>query len=341
MSRTGGNRGVLEHAQALRRGGRAFALALVTDTEGSTYRKPGALALVADDGSRLGTLSGGCLEPALDLLARRALDECRPQVGLFDTLGDDDLLFGSGSGCRGRMRVMAWPVLSGAPHPLLEALLAAQSGGQTLELAVHVDQDQDTSGRGQAWFGNECFPFGPLSDPDVAGWPMGLHASGGRLIARLRVRPPPRLLLIGGGPEAPALLRLARTLGWHNAVGDHRPGLLDPTRLVDADALTCARPAAVLASGSLAPDAVLVMTHLASADLEALRALATAPVAYVGLLGPPGRRDELLAMLDDNARAQLKPRLRAPAGLPLGGEGPEAIALAIAADLQRFFHGGP
>jgi len=25
--------------------------------------------------------------------------------------------------------------------------------------------------------------------------------------------------------------------------------------------------------------------------------------------------------------------------LPLGGEGPEAIALAIAADLQRAFHG--
>ncbi|WP_146908117.1 XdhC family protein [Arenimonas daejeonensis] len=339
MSQTGGNRGVLERARLLRHEGHAFALALVTDTEGSTYRKPGALALVADDGSRLGTLSGGCLEPALDLLARRALDEDRPQVGVFDTLGDDDLLFGSGSGCRGRMRVVAWPVRPDAPHPLFEALLAAQSGGQALELAVHVDAD--SSGQGQAWFGHERFSFGLPSDPDVAGWPTGLHASGGRLIARLHVRPPPRLLLIGGGPEAPALLRLARTLGWYSAVGDHRPGLLDPTRLADADALTCARPAAVLASGSLPPDAVLVMTHLASADLEALRALAMLPVAYVGLLGPPGRRDELLAMLDDETRARLKPRLRAPVGLPLGGEGPEAIALAIAADLQRFFHGGP
>lgn len=339
MSQTGGNRGVLERARVLRGEGRAFALALVTDTEGSTYRKPGALALVADDGSRLGTLSGGCLEPALDLLARRALDEGRTQVGLFDTLGDDDLLFGSGSGCRGRMRVLAWPVPAASAHPLLDALLAAQAAGHPLELALHVDPEN--AGEGLAWSAGERVALGRGCDPELATWPHGLQVSGGQSIARLRVRAPSRLLLVGGGPEAPALLRLARTLGWHSTVADHREGLLDPARLADADARVLARPAAALAAEAHAPDAVLVMTHLASADLEALRALAPRPVAYVGLLGPPGRRDELLAMLDDETRAQLMPRLRAPVGLPLGGEGPEAIALAIAADLQRFFHGAP
>jgi xanthine dehydrogenase accessory factor len=336
---TGGNRGVLERARSLRREGRAFALALVTDTEGSTYRKPGALALVADDGSRLGTLSGGCLEPALDQLARRALDEAMPRVEVFDTLSDDDLLFGSGSGCRGRMRVLAWPVPAGAAHPLLDALLAASDEGQALELAVHVDPDR--AGDGLAWSAGEPVALGRGGDPALAAWPHGLQRSGGQAIARLRARPPARLLLVGGGPEAPALLRLARTLGWHSAVADHREGLLDPARLADADARVLARPAAALAAGPRAPDAVLVMTHLASADLEALRALAARPVAYVGLLGPPGRRDELLAMLSDDERARLQPRLHAPVGLPLGGEGPEAIALAIAADLQRHFHGAP
>ena len=28
---------------------------------------------------------------------------------VFDTRGEDDLVFGSGAGCRGRMRVLAWP----------------------------------------------------------------------------------------------------------------------------------------------------------------------------------------------------------------------------------------
>jgi xanthine dehydrogenase accessory factor len=339
MSPAGGNRGVLERAEALRGEGRSFALALVTDTEGSTYRKPGALALVADDGSRLGTLSGGCLEPALDQLARRALDDGRAQVAMFDTLGDDDLLFGSGSGCRGRMRVLAWPIRADRAQPLLDALLAAQSQGQALELAVRVDSA--ATGEGMAWFAHERFSIGGAPDPDSMASPPGLHVSGERMTARLHVRPSPRLLLIGGGPEAPALLQLARTLGWCSTVADHREGLLDPARLALADTLALARPAAALSAAMRPPDAVLVMTHLASADLEALRALANRPIAYVGLLGPPGRRDELLALLSDADRASLSPRLHAPVGLPLGGEGPEAIALAIAADLQRFFKHGP
>jgi len=80
------------------------------------------------------------------------------------------------------------------------------------------------------------------------------------------------------------------------------------------------------------------MTHLAEHDLEALRILSRREATYVGLLGPSARRDELLARLSEAERAALGTRLHAPVGLPLGGEGPEAIALAIAADLQRAFN---
>jgi xanthine dehydrogenase accessory factor len=69
-----------------------------------------------------------------------------------------------------------------------------------------------------------------------------------------------------------------------------------------------------------------------------LRRLARTNIGYVGLLGPPARRDALLAELGGSA-ASLGARLHAPAGLRLGGEGPEAIALAIAADLQRHLAG--
>jgi xanthine dehydrogenase accessory factor len=332
----GGDRGVFELARTLRSQGRRFALAVVTDTEGSTYRKPGALAVVADDGRRQGTLSGGCLEPALEQLAHRAMASGRVEAAVFDTLGDDDLLFGSGSGCRGRMRVLAWPVDADAPQPLLDLLLPAHAAGHDVELAVRVDAA--CAGGVWAWSGGQHVRLGGTIPDAAAARPHGLHEIAGHLFARLRIRAAPRLLLIGGGPEAPPLLRLASTLGWAASVADHRESLLDPQRLADADRRLFARAAAALATGSPPPDAVLVMTHQASADLEALRAVATMPVSYVGLLGPPARRDELLAMLDPADRGALRPRLRAPVGLSLGGEGPEAIALAIAADLQRFFH---
>jgi xanthine dehydrogenase accessory factor len=91
------------------------------------------------------------------------------------------------------------------------------------------------------------------------------------------------------------------------------------------------------ARGARHLDAAIVMSHSAAIDLEALRTLADTPCAHIALLGPPARRDELLAELEPDVRARLVPRLAAPAGIALGGEGPEAIALSIAAGLQRAF----
>jgi len=308
----GGLLAVLDAARRHRGAAMPFALALVTDTEGSTYRKPGALALVAGNGERTGTLSGGCLEPALEALAQRVIASGTPEAAVFDTRDDDDLLFGSGSGCRGRMRVLAWP-LPGAGDVLLDRLQAADAAKASLAVWVDV---QATAPGGLAFAASDA---------------------GDEALA-VTIPAVPRLLLLGAGPEAPPLLHLARTLGWRVDVADHRPALLQENRLAGASALHPGRPAQTLAALATLPDAVLVMTHLASADLEALRALATLDVPHVGLLGPPGRRDELLAQLPDAARAALAPRLHAPAGLPLGGHGPEAIALAIAADLQRCFN---
>jgi xanthine/CO dehydrogenase XdhC/CoxF family maturation factor len=44
-------------------------LATVVRVEGSAYRRPGARMLLLDDGRRVGSVSGGCLE---DDLARKA-----------------------------------------------------------------------------------------------------------------------------------------------------------------------------------------------------------------------------------------------------------------------------
>lgn len=293
---------MIEAACRLRAAERAFALALVVEAQGSTYRKPGALALVAADGPRFGVISGGCLEPALDDLARAALAAGTPRDAVFDTRSDDDLVFGSGSGCRGRMRVLALPVEPGQPCAALETIVAGFEQRRPVVLEL--------SGLAPALF------------------------EGGRVT----LRPPPLLLLLGAGPEAPPLLRIARTLGWLAWITDHRDGLLTPPRTGEADRILRGRPAAALAElAGDSLDAAVVMTHLAEHDLEALGILARRDVPYVGLLGPPARRDELLARLNAAERTALGPRLHAPVGLPLGGEGPEAIALAIAADLQRAF----
>jgi xanthine dehydrogenase accessory factor len=293
---------VFDTALALHAAGRAFALAIVVDAEGSTYRKPGAVALIADDGHRVGVISGGCLEAGLDMLGRDALVADTPCLNVFDTRSDDDLIFGSGSGCRGRMHVVAIPVRPDRPSPVFDRLATAWSAHEDVAI-------------------------------ELAELAPSLFTTG-----RVEIRSPTRLLAIGAGPEMPPLLRVARTLGWYTSVADHRDGLLERGRVRDADVVARGRPAAALRElAARRIDAAIVMTHLADADLEALCTLAQSRVPYVGLLGPISRRDELLVRLDDADRQALSGRLHAPVGLRLGGEGPEAIALAIAAELQQEF----
>ncbi len=298
----GGQRAVIEAARAMRDSGRDFALALVVHTEGSTYRKPGALALVGADGTQVGVISGGCLEPGVAALAQECMRAGAPRVAVFDTRSDDDLLFGSGSGCRGRMQVLALPGGDGSSRAQIDAIIQADIERRPVTLALMA--------------------LAP-----------GLFDAG-----EVTIRPSPRLLLIGAGPEARPLLRIGRALGWYFCISDHREALLAADRAGEADRTIPLRPAPAIERLAREPfDAVLVMTHVASTDLEALRTLAAVDVPYIGLVGPPARRDELLAQLTSGERHALHGRLHAPVGLPLGGEGPEAIALAIAAELQSVF----
>jgi xanthine/CO dehydrogenase XdhC/CoxF family maturation factor len=62
-------------------------------------------------------------------------------------------------------------------------------------------------------------------------------------------------------------------------------------------------------------------------------------VAYLGVLGPRQRTEGLLRHLGARATAQARGRLHAPAGLDLGAETSEEIALAIVAEIQAVFAG--
>ena len=55
---------------ALGDAGTDYVLATVVEVDGPSYRKPGARMLIAADGRRAGTVSGGCLEAEV---AKRAL----------------------------------------------------------------------------------------------------------------------------------------------------------------------------------------------------------------------------------------------------------------------------
>lgn len=109
--------------------GRPLVAAFVVATQGSTYRKPGALMLFSAAGQRCGLLSGGCLESDLQEHALQLLrGKSRTFVKTYDSRGSDDPVWGLGLGCEGLMQVLLLRVDEFSCYePLASLFTAAKS----------------------------------------------------------------------------------------------------------------------------------------------------------------------------------------------------------------------
>jgi xanthine dehydrogenase accessory factor len=127
-------------------------------------------------------------------------------------------------------------------------------------------------------------------------------------------------------------------LGWNVTVVDDRPALLNRERFPEAKAfVTVDDPADAAKAASVdGRTFVVVMTHNFLRDKGYVRSLLGSPAAYIGMLGPVARSERLLMELREEGVEVgdgRRERIHGPAGLDLGGEGPEEIAQAILAEI--------
>jgi xanthine/CO dehydrogenase XdhC/CoxF family maturation factor len=334
-----------------RAAGRALALGLLVHTAGSTYRKPGALMLIAANGEYSGLLSGGCLESDLREHARTVIVSGQPRAVHYDLRTPDELLWGLGLGCEGAMHILllrAGPENDWQPLAHLAGALAAHAATAIGVVTESANADLPV--------GTLALPSGAprrsatpaLETPAVhatlaqcasdgqVGWVEGHSPSWRLFVAPLSL--PPRILVLGAGPDAAPLVDFAARLDWKITLVDHRPAYAVAAHFPSAEHVIQARPDALREALDLARFcAAVVMSHHLPSDLAYLRSLAETSIPYVGLLGPAVRREKLLSELGAAAH-RLRPRLHAPVGLALGGRTPESIALAIVAELHAFVH---
>jgi xanthine/CO dehydrogenase XdhC/CoxF family maturation factor len=268
--------------------GLPWALATLVETEGSTYRRPGARLLVDSAGATLGVLSGGCLEEEIGCYGQRVIVHGSPVLLLFDT----KRLYG----CDGQLKILVEPLpAAGQNGNLITKVGRLLMNRQVCRIRICFEGDA---------LGSELLPTDAL-----------LTEQRGVLIDTVPI--PVRLLLFGTGPEIQPLTQLVGDLGWIVERFGHPSELAEDFR---PDAQTAA----------------LVMTHNFGRDLLALDRVLPLQLRYVGLLGPRKRHAELLARLTEHRPldfdADLK-NLFAPAGLDIGSEAPEEIALAIVSEV--------
>jgi xanthine dehydrogenase accessory factor len=199
-------------------------------------------------------------------------------------------------GCDGRLKI------------LVEPLPAAGQNGNLLTKVGHLLAQRDVCRI------RTCFEDGPLGS-ELLPADILVAEQPGIFIDTLPL--PIRLLLFGTGPEIEPITQLAGNLGWLVEHFGHPSELGEHFR---PDAQTAA----------------LVMNHNFGRDLLALDRLLTFRLRYVGLLGPRRRHAELLARLSEYRSLDFNTGARnlfAPAGLDIGSEAPEEIALSITSEV--------
>jgi xanthine/CO dehydrogenase XdhC/CoxF family maturation factor len=345
---------IVSEVERARSAGQSIALATVVAIEGSAYRLPGARMLIVGGKWVAGSISGGCLEDDVVLRAREAVEKNEASVALYDTTSDDDVIFGVGLGCKGVITILIEPIrpegegvdfIAFAKACLEERVLGMSATVIRVEGSTTVRAGSRLVAResvGKSDIGDpalekaiEAKMRSPMDDAALITVPLG---KGSALVFLERITPPTPLVVFGAGHDAMPVVRLAKDLGWHVTLVDHRPAYATLARFPEADRVVIGSPPDAASKLTLdASTLALVMTHNYLRDLDWLKALLPSPVRYVGLLGPRRRTDQLL---DDLREKGIEPRdeqiarLYAPVGLDIGSEGPAEVAMSILAEMQ-------
>jgi xanthine dehydrogenase accessory factor len=347
---------ILEEVSAFEPDDRAV-LATVIDVKGSGYRLPGARMLMLENGDTFGMVSGGCLEADVLERAKKVLTSGLAEVFTYDTRNEEDSVFSLNMGCRGVIRILLEPVYR--ESVLIAHLRGVREDREERTIATLISSD----GRSTAALGGRlfCKGEGNLTTDNLPASLENLRSlrdecvnfhrrdddydfrkfetpEGSFEFALESIKPPISLLLFGGGADAVPLARIASDLGWQICVFDHRPAFLTKERFAEADRLVLHNDENPLnAIGGDPRTVAVIMTHNYEQDSRLLPLLLRSNVAYIAALGPKRRTDQLLSETTATGNSftpEQLDRLYAPAGLDIGADTPEAIALSIAAEIQ-------
>ena len=151
----------------------------------------------------------------------------------------------------------------------------------------------------------------------------------------------PHLYLAGGGHVALHLARLAATVGFRIHVVDDREKFANAERFPEAVEVAVDDIPEWLTRASIPPHAyAVILTRGHRHDLDALRALATRDLRYLGLIGSRAKIARLHeALRDEDVSFHRLDRLHAPVGLDIGAVSPQEIAVSILAELIAVKYG--
>lgn len=341
---------------------RRAALATVVSVSGSAYRRPGAKMLVLDDGTTVGTISGGCLETDVAIRARECIDAGKSLLLRYSTSGSDDVIFGVRLGCDGRVDILVEPLYNDSlknPIRFLSQCISQRQIG-VLATIFQIEGAAAVGAGDRLLVRSDGSVTGQIEDAAIA---SAIREDAGQVIERGQslskkyliattpaaveahvffefVQPPIHLILCGAGEDAIPIVHTAKQLGWFVTVIDSRAAHAVASRFPLADAVVCCSEEAALETIDCYRSAAVIMAHNYEHDLNYLRQLIASDLGYIGILGPKSRSVKLLSDLASSGTtisAEQADRLYAPVGLDIGAESAAEIALSVVSEVQAVY----
>lgn len=309
------------------------ALATVIKTWGSAPRSIGAKMAVNEAGEIIGSVSGGCVEGAVVSACLEVIETGKPRLLHFDVA--DETALNVGLSCGGEL-----DILVGVLSPeFLEAFNDADASEKVLTQVTFIsgdhfgeafilDQDSSYPGDGSDINTREILDM-TLNQTQT------LQLSTGETIFVDVIKPPPKLIIVGGVHTAVALTKIAKASGYTVILVDPRRQFGTKVRFPEADQIINLWPDDAFQNISLTSStAIAFLTHDPKIDDPGLMSALRSDAFYIGALGSrKTQKARNLRLLESGMPEHLISRISGPIGLPLGGREPEEIAIAIMAEI--------
>jgi xanthine dehydrogenase accessory factor len=299
-------------------------LASVVHLDGSSYRKPGVRMLIGEDLSTIGAVSGGCVEKEIIRRASSVFADGKPKIITYD--GRYRL------GCEGILYILIEPFF--IENTFLKRFSEVIQQRETLKIDSFFQKDDEIFGN----FGSQI----TFSNQETVAFSQDFSVDETteiNLFSQVLV-PAFKLLIIGGEHDAVKLCKIASNLGWEI---DVITSAKDPKQLADfpgANLVIGESPETIQFTDLNENTAIVIMNHSYVQDLKYLVKLANFQPTYIGILGAPkkGERlfNELFEFVPEVSVAFLN-CIYTPAGLHIGAQTPEEIAISIIAEILAIF----
>ena len=336
--------------------GQPCVLATVVGTKGSTPQKAGAMLLVRQDGSGLGTLGGGCVEGDIWFAAKEIL-RLNGTAEFKDYYLNEDIAARDGLVCGGTMYFYLEPLREIEDFVSIgNEIVEAYDGGQPVSLATVVNSKNGGPALGsKLLLRSDGSIAGTLGSTELDAQATGIahkvadvgssesfSMADGTEVFVEGFTTPPTLVMVGGGHVGKATADLAYSLGYRVYLVDDRPEFCNEERFPYADERVVETYDKWTDNLDLNVNSfVVVATRGHRYDDMALESALKTRARYIGVLG--SRRKTIMIfrrLLQQGVSLERIKEVYAPIGLNIGALEPEELAVSIMSEIIMVRRGG-